>query len=183
MMDIKTNNKDLKILSSVVGLPKDQSSFEFDYYIGPYEFDRLKAYDNGLEQKIISFGFSIFGKINRYIFIPSFDFLSTFISSKGIVIIVLIFIIKMLLYPLLYKMLYGQAKMTALKSEVDKLKEKNKDDAQKHEVVSRIWFQSVIWLSAHVTADANLDSLIALYRFFPASITFLKEPFLSADDL
>ncbi len=184
MVDIKTNDKDLKVLSSVVGLPKGQSSYEFDYYIGPNEFDRLKAYDNGLEQ-IIPFGISIFGTINRYIVRPSFDFLSTFISSKGIVIIVLIFIIKMLLYPLLYKMLYGQAKMAALKPEVDKLKEKNKDDAQKQQMESMKLYQEygVSPLSGCLPMLLQMPIWIALYRFFPASITFRKEPFLWADDL
>lgn len=52
-----------------------------------------------------------------------FDFLSSYIGSKGIVIILLIFLIKMLLYPLMYKMLYSQAKMGALKPELAHLKE------------------------------------------------------------
>ncbi|HMP30315.1 MAG TPA: YidC/Oxa1 family insertase periplasmic-domain containing protein, partial [Saprospiraceae bacterium] len=140
MVDIKSNESDLKILTSVVNLPKDLSKYEMEFYIGPNEFIRLKAFDNGLEQ-IIPFGISIFGTINRYVIRPAFDFLSGFINSKGLVIIILIFIIKMLLYPLLYKMLYGQAKMAALKPEIDKMKEKNKDDLQKQQMESMKLYQ------------------------------------------
>ena len=184
MVDIKANDKDLKYLNSLVSLPKDLSKYEMEYYIGPNEFKRLSSYDNGLEQ-IIPFGISIFGTINRYVIRPAFDFLSGFINSKGLVIIILIFIIKMLLYPLLYKMLYGQAKMAALKPEVDKLKEKNKDDLQKQQMESMKLYQEygVSPLSGCLPMLLQMPIWIALYRFFPASITFRKEPFLWADDL
>jgi YidC/Oxa1 family membrane protein insertase len=184
MVDIKTSQTDLKILTSLINLPKDLSKYEMEFYIGPNEFSRLQAYDNGLEQ-IIPFGISIFGTINRYVVRPAFDFLSGFINSKGIVIIILIFIIKMLLYPLLYKMLYGQAKMAALKPEIDKMKEKNKDDVQKQQMESMKLYQEygVSPLSGCLPMLLQMPIWIALYRFFPASITFRKEPFLWADDL
>ena len=184
MVDVKSNDRDLKVLNSLFTLPKDLSTYNMQFYIGPNEFKRLSEFDNGLEQ-IIPFGISIFGTINRYVIRPAFDFLSGFINSKGLVIIILIFIIKMLLYPLLYKMLYGQAKMAALKPEVDKLKEKNKDDLQKQQMESMKLYQEygVSPLSGCLPMLLQMPIWIALYRFFPASITFRKEPFLWADDL
>jgi YidC/Oxa1 family membrane protein insertase len=183
MTNVKESN-DLKILNSVVGLPKDMTSYQMEYYIGPNEFSTLKSFGNGLEQ-IIPFGASIFGTINRYVVRPSFDFLSNLISNKGIVIILLIFIIKMLLYPLLYKMLYGQAKMAALKPELDQLKLKHKDDLQKQQMESMKIYQEygVNPLSGCMPMLLQMPIWIALYRFFPASITFRKESFLWADDL
>lgn len=173
-----------KIVSSEVSFPKDKKELDMEFYIGPNEFKRLKAYDNGLEQ-VIPFGSSIFGTINRYIMRPAFDFLASFISSKGLVIILLIFIIKMLLYPLLYKMLYGQAKMAALKPELDKLKAKFPDDMQKVQVESMKVYQEygVSPLSGCLPMLLQMPIWIALYRFFPASITFRRESFLWAPDL
>ncbi|MFZ1791746.1 MAG: membrane protein insertase YidC [Saprospiraceae bacterium] len=183
MTDIK-NTEDLKSLKSTVELPQDVKRYDMSMYVGPNVFENLKAYDNGLEQ-IIPFGSSIFGTINRYIVRPSFDFLSGFISSKGIVIILLIFIIKMLLYPLLYKMLHSQAKMAALKPELAVLKTKYKDDLQKQQMESMKVYQEfgVSPLSGCLPMLMQMPIWIALYRFFPASITFRREPFLWADDL
>lgn len=183
LTDLKTSD-DIKVLTSELMLPKDKSSYAMSFYIGPNEFSRLKAFDNGLEQ-VIPFGSSIFGTINRYVVRPSFDFLSSLISSKGLVIILLIFIIKMLLYPLLYKMLHGQAKMAALKPELDKLKAKNGDDAQKTQMDSMKMYQEygVSPLSGCMPMLLQMPIWIALYRFFPASITFRRESFLWANDL
>ena len=72
--------------------------------MGPNDFERLSAFDNDLED-IVPFGSSIFGTINRWIIRPMFSFLSSFIGSKGLVIIVLTVIVKLALYPLTYKML------------------------------------------------------------------------------
>lgn len=183
MTDLK-QNKSLKSIKSKVTLPQDQKSYDMTYYIGPNEFTNLKAFDNGLEQ-IIPFGSSIFGTINRYVVRPAFDFLSGFINSKGVVIIVLIFVIKMLLYPLLYKMLHSQAKMAALKPELEVIKSKHKDDLQKQQMESMKVYQEfgVSPLSGCMPMLLQMPIWIALYRFFPASITFRREPFLWAEDL
>jgi YidC/Oxa1 family membrane protein insertase len=77
-------------------------------YVGPNEFDRLYNMGHGL-QDVIPFGWSIFGSINRWIIRPVFNFLSSFIGSAGIVILVLTFVVKLVLFPLTYKMLYSQS--------------------------------------------------------------------------
>ncbi|HMU04972.1 MAG TPA: membrane protein insertase YidC, partial [Saprospiraceae bacterium] len=97
MTDIKQSS-DVKVVTSDLKIPMsnlDNGTFEMAMYVGPNEFKRLQAFDNDLEE-IIPFGSSIFGTINRWFIRPFFDFLSTYIGSKGIVIILLIFLIKML---------------------------------------------------------------------------------------
>ena len=135
-MTLEDDDEDLKLLKSEFDIPLEMTSneiLEFDFFIGPNEFKPLKAYGNELEQ-IIPFGRSIFGTINRYLIRPFFDWLSSFISSKGLVIILLIFIIKKFLYPLMYKMLHSQAKMAALKPELAHLKTKYKDKPQQQQM-------------------------------------------------
>lgn len=153
-------------------------------YAGPNDYRRLAKFDNELGQ-IIPYGRSIFGTINRYVIRPVFEFLSSFIGSKGLVIILLILMIKVLLYPLMYKMLHSQAKMQALKPEIAHLKEKHKDDAQKVQVETMKIYGSygVSPLGGCLPMIVQMPIWYALFRFFPASITFRQEPFLWATDL
>lgn len=183
MTDIEKTDE-LKILNSKLELPQGVSDYQMSMFVGPNDFDRLSVYNNGLEE-IIPFGSSVFGSINRWVVRPAFNYLSTFFSSKGIVIILLIFIIKMLLYPLLYKMLKSQAKMAALKPELDIIKAKNKDDLQKSQMESMKVYQEfgVSPLAGCMPMLLQMPIWIALYRFFPASIAFRQEPFLWAEDL
>ena len=185
MMD--ADNEDIKLLSTTLGIPYQHNSserFGMDLFIGPNEFDRLKGMNNGLEQ-IIPYGRSIFGTLNRYLIRPSFNFLNKFISSKGIVIIVLIFIIKMLLYPLMYKMLHSQAKMSALKPDIAKMTSKFKDDPQKKQMETMKLYREygVSPLGGCMPMAMQMPIWYALFRFFPADITFRQEPFLWASDL
>lgn len=178
---------ELKLVSAQVGIPYSTSSdqqFDMTFFIGPNDFNALHEMDIDLEQ-IIPFGRSLFGTINRWFIRPFFDFLSSFISSKGIVIILLIFIIKMLLYPLTYKMLHSQAKMGALKPELAHLKEKYKDEPQKVQVETMSIYREygVSPFGGCFPMLVQMPIWYALFRFFPASLTFRQEPFLWATDL
>ena len=181
------SNEDLKLTKALFDIPFDggsSESFNMDLYIGPNEFTNLKSYDNGLEQ-IIPFGRSIFGTINRYMVRPAFNFLAAFIASKGVVIIILIFIIKMALYPLTYKMLHSQAKMGVLKPRLAGLKEKFKDEPQKVQVETMKIYREygVSPFGGCMPMIVQMPIWYALFRFFPSSITFRQEPFLWATDL
>ncbi len=184
MIDLD-KGEDLKRLESRLDLDFGGGDhYAMEMYIGPNDFVKLKEFEAGLEN-IIPYGSSIFGSINRWVVRPFFNFLSNFIGSKGLVIIVLIFIIKMLLYPLLYKMLYSQAKMAALKPELAGLKEKFKDEPQKVQMETMKVYQEygVSPLSGCLPMVLQMPIWIALYRFFPANIDFRQESFLWSNDL
>jgi len=179
------DSDDLKVLESTAYIPVENGTpYTMKMYVGPNEFETLRNYNNGLEE-IIPFGRSIFGSINRWIIRPSFNFLSGMIGSKGVVIIVLIFILKMLLYPLMYKMLYSQAKMQALKPEIEKASAKFKDDPQKKQMETMKMYREygVSPLGGCWPMMLQMPIWYALFRFFPASITFRQESFLWANDL
>ena len=179
-----TKNDNLKKLSSDFEVPLTGGKHTMQWYIGPNEFKTLQSFNIGLEE-IIPYGSSIFGSLNRWVIRPFFDFLNSFISSKGLAIIFLIFLIKMLLYPLLYKMLHSQAKMAALKPELNKIKDKHKEDLQKQQMESMKVYQEfgVSPLAGCLPMLLQMPIWIALYRYFPASITFRQESFLWAPDL
>lgn len=179
-------DEDLKVLTSVVGIPYSggQETFSMNLYVGPNDYSTLASYDNNLQQ-IIPFGRSIFGSINRHVIRPAFEFISQYVGSKGVVIIILILILKILLYPLMYKMLSSQAKMSALKPELADLKEKMKDEPQKLQMEQMKKYQEygVSPFGGCLPMVLQMPIWYALFRFFPASITFRQEPFLWAPDL
>ena len=157
---------------------------DFQYYIGPNEFERLYDLGDGL-QEIIPFGWSFFGSINRWVIRPIFNFLSSLIGSKGIVILILTFIVKAILFPLTYRMLYSQSKMAALKPQIEQLKAKFKSDPQQQQVETMKMYREfgVNPLGGCLPMLAQMPIWFALYRFFPASIEFRQAPFLWATDL
>lgn len=157
---------------------------EFQFYIGPNEFERLYDLGYGL-QEIIPFGWSFFGSINRWIIRPIFNFLSSLIGSKGVVILILTLIVKAILFPLTYKMLYSQSKMAALKPQIEQLKAKFKSDPQQQQVETMKMYREfgVNPLGGCLPMLAQMPIWFALYRFFPASIEFRQAPFLWATDL
>ncbi|MFZ1704217.1 MAG: membrane protein insertase YidC [Saprospiraceae bacterium] len=183
MTDLKKSNE-VKVITSDITIPLTNEKHDMVLYIGPNEYDRLASFGNKMEE-IIPFGSSIFGTINRWVIRPFFDFLSQFIGNKGIVILVLIFLIKMLLYPLMYKMLHSQSKMGALKPELAQLKEKYKDDTQKQQMETMKIYREygVSPFGGCMPMILQMPIWYALFRFFPASITFRQEPFLWAPDL
>ncbi len=179
------NSDDLKKLTADIQIPMDgQEPFPMEFYMGPKDFETLQAYGAELED-IIPFGTSIIGTANRWIVRPLFNFLLSFIGVKGIVILVLTLIVKLLLYPLSYKMLHSQAKMAALKPQLTALREKHKDDQTQIQMESMKMYREfgVNPLGGCMPVVLQMPVWLALYRFFPASIEFRQANFLWATDL
>jgi len=173
----------LKICKSTLEMPKS-SNIDMAFYIGPNEYDNLKAYNNELEMSI-GFGWNIFGAINRHVIRPMFLFLSGLVGSMGLAIVLLIFIIKGLLYPLNYKMLLSSTKMSVLKPEIQKIKDKLKDDNQQVQVKTMELYRKygVSPFGGCLPMILQMPIWFALFRFFPAAIEFRQVPFLWANDL
>jgi len=180
------SDKALKKMDAEIVIPfkNADNSFSMDFYLGPNEFDRLYAMGNNMED-IIAFGTSFFGTINRWVIRPVFNWISQFFENKGIVIFILTFLVKLSLFYLTYRMIYSQSKMTALKPQIDKLKEKHKDDASTVQMESMKLYREfgVNPLGSCLPMLLQMPIWFALYRFFPAAIEFRQAPFLWADDL
>jgi len=175
---------DLKMLKSTAQIPLDNPSVHMMIYAGPNEFERLRAYGIALED-IIPFGSSIFGSINRWIIHPIFAFLSLFSTQQGILILLLTLIVKLLVYPLTYRMVKSQARMAALKPQLESLKKKHGADQQAMSVETMKLYSEfrVNPLGGCLPVVLQMPIWFALYRFFPASIEFRQASFLWATDL
>ena len=180
-------SQNMKIATSKIGLPiKEMQDKDFDmqFYIGPNDFERLRGLGYNLEE-IIPFGQGILGSINRWVVRPLFSWLSLYFVSAGLAIFMLTLLVKVLLYPLSYRMLYSQSKMSVLKPEMEKLKEKYKDDPQRVQMETMGVYREfgVNPLGSCMPMLLQMPVWIALYRFFPAAIEFRQKGFWWAPDL
>lgn len=155
----------------------------FQWYFGPTDFKTLKSYNLGLEDSV-PLGWGIFGWINRFIFLPLFSFLGTFLPT-GIAIIVLTIIVRLAMSPVTYKAYVSQIKMKVLRPEVEEINSKYKDNAVKkqQETMSLYGKAGVNPMSGCVPALLQMPVFFALFTFFPVAFTLRQKSFLWADDL
>jgi YidC/Oxa1 family membrane protein insertase len=183
------NPKYMKQLSSEISLPyqgKPSETIGMKLFFGPNHYKTLKKLDVGLEN-IISLGRSIFRWVNVGLVIPVFNFLGRFIGNYGIIILILTILIKLVLFPLTYKSYISTAKMKVLKPEVDKINEKfpkPEDAMKKQQAVMAMYKKAgVSPMGGCLPMLLQMPLLIAMFRFFPASIELRHEGFLWANDL
>ncbi len=163
------------------------SGNEFDenlsFYYGPTETKALKKYDKNLE-KSIPFGWGIFGWINKFLFIPLFDGLSSFLPY-GVAIIVMTVLIKLAMSFVQYKQYLSQMKMKILKPELDAIREKHKDNKMKaqQETMALQNKAGASPLSGCLPALIQMPVFYALFMFFPTAFALRQKGFLWADDL
>lgn len=177
----------LKELKSFIEFqPKNQKTATYDMkmYIGPNDYNELVAMGDEFE-RIIPFGWSIFGFISRSVIRPMFNFFAMFISNYGIVILLLTLLIRIAMFPLQYKMILNGVKMSVLKPEMEAMRNKYKDDPTGMQAAQMKMYQEygLNPLGGCLPMLLTMPIWIALYRFFPSSIDFRHKTFLWADDL
>ncbi len=154
------------------------------WYYGPTDAKILEKYGDLALDDSISFGWGIFGWINRYVFTPFYSFLSSFLPA-GIAIIIMTVLVRIAMSPVTYKSYLSQAKMKVLKPELAELNEKYKDNAMKkqQETMKLYGKAGVSPMSGCVPALLQMPIFYALFMFFPTSFTLRQKSFLWADDL
>jgi len=166
--------------------------YDFAFYFGPNKYAILKKVtdNNGADlhmERLIPLGWGIFGWVNRWCVIPVFDFLRNYIGSFGIIILILVVLVKLVISPLTYKSYVSMAKMRLIKPQVDELNKKypKKEDAMKKQQATMELYKKagINPMGGCIPMLIQLPILIAMFRFFPASIELREQPFLWADDL
>ena len=185
MMDEEIDTIYTKTFSAKLPLEMKAGEFNEDLglYFGPTDQRVLKNYGKNLEDAI-PLGWGIFGWINRYLFIPLFSFLSSFLPY-GIAIIVMTVLIKFLMSFVQYKQFLSQAKLKILKPELDEIREKYKDNKMKaqQETMALQNKAGASPLSGCLPALIQLPVFYALFQFFPSAFDLRQKSFLWAEDL
>jgi YidC/Oxa1 family membrane protein insertase len=157
--------------------------YKMNLYFGPTDYTALKEYNKNLEQ-IIPLGWGIIGWINKYIFIPLFGFLSSYIAY-GIAIILFTILIKLAMSPITYKSFLSTAKMKVLRPEIAELGEKyKKEPAKKQQETMKLYNKAgVNPMAGCIPALIQMPFLMASFQFFPSAFELRQKGFLWADDL
>ena len=168
------------------------TDYRFSLYCGPNKYavlsDVVDADGEGIAmERLIPLGGWLVGWFNRWIVIPVFDFLRNYISSFGVIILILTILVKLLIFPLTYKSYLSTAKMRVIKPEMDALNEKypRQEDAMKkqQEMMNLYKKAGINPMGGCLPMLIQLPLLWALFRFFPVSIELRGQSFLWADDL
>ena len=154
------------------------------WYYGPTDFNVLKQYKDLDLTDSIPFGWGIFGWINKYVFTPLYNTLSSFLPF-GIAIIVMTILVRLVLSPVTYKSYLSQVKMKVLRPEISEIGKKFKDEPmKKQQETMKIYNKAgVSPMSGCVPALLQLPIFYALFMFFPTAFALRQKSFLWAEDL
>ncbi|MFI3319232.1 MAG: membrane protein insertase YidC [Rikenellaceae bacterium] len=190
----KPNSGFMKSYKAEMSLPYSSglAGYDMSIYMGPNEYTTLKGVNKlGMGDlrldELVPLGWGIFGWVNKWFVIPVFEFLHKYISSFGIIILILAVLVKLIISPLTYSSYVSMAKMRIIKPEVDALNERfpNKEDAmQKQQAMMDMYKKAgVNPMGGCIPMLIQMPIIIAMFRFFPASIELRDKSFLWADDL
>ena len=103
----------------------------FTVYIGPLDYGIVKTYNL---TNMVSFGWRFLVRpIGEYFMLPIFNLTYKFIGNYGIALIFFSIIMKLLLYPFSITQMRSAQKMKLLGPEMEKIREKYKDDQQEQQ--------------------------------------------------
>ncbi|RZJ67428.1 MAG: membrane protein insertase YidC [Flavobacterium sp.] len=157
--------------------------YKMNWYYGPADYKLLNAYDRNLDE-IIPLGWGIFGWINKWIFVPLFGFLGSYIAY-GIAIIIFTLLIKLAMSPITYRSFLSQAKMRVLRPEITEINNKFTKDPMKRQQETMALYNKagVNPLAGCIPALIQLPFMYASFQFFPSAIELRQKSFLWANDL
>lgn len=167
---------------------------EFDLFLGPNLYPLLSSLDGKVVAdedmnftRLIPLGWSIFRWINTGIIIPIFNFLGSFISNYGIIILILTLFIKLILFPLTFKSYKSQAKMRILAPDIKAINDKypGQDNAMLRQQKTMELYSKAgaSPFSGCLPMLLQMPILFAMFSFFPSAIELRGQSFLWAHDL
>ncbi|MFM2207606.1 MAG: hypothetical protein RL213_1581 [Bacteroidota bacterium] len=178
----------VKTMSASIALPYNHQpvqQYGMRFYIGPNHYQTLKKIDDLELEKLIPLGWGIFGWVNKFLVIPTFNYLDSFHLNYGLIILLLTVLVRIVILPLTFGSFKSQAKMKVLSPEIQELNEKYGDDPMRkqQETMNLYRRAGVNPLGGCIPGLLQLPILIAMFRFFPSSIELRQQHFLWAHDL
>ena len=156
----------------------------FKYYFGPNDYQKIGHVAESFSKNVY-LGWPPIYWINKFIIFPVFNLLTQIISNYGVIIIILVFLLKLVLFPLSYRSYLSMAKMRVLKPELDEIKERVGEDMTKvQQEQMKLYSQvGVNPISGCIPVLLQMPLIFAMFYLFPASIELRQQPLFWAEDL
>ncbi|MDR0454643.1 MAG: membrane protein insertase YidC [Deferribacteraceae bacterium] len=145
------------------------------FYVGPKEYETLKAF--GIElQKSIDYGWFFFLAIPMK---KIMNFIYDFVHNYGLAIIILTVIVKIITLPLTLKSMISMRAMAKLQPEMVKIKEQYKDEPQKMNAATMELYKknNINPMSGCLPVFVQIPVFFALYKTLLVSIELKGAPF------
>ncbi len=134
----------------------------------PLDLKLLKTFDKNFDE-IIPLGWSFIGTMNRWIFIPMYNMISSWGIAAGWVIFLMTILVKVVLSPIMYKQHKLSAMMKVIRPEIEEVnaKLKDADPMKKQQAVMEVYRKAgVNQLAGCLPALLQIPIFYALFRFF-----------------
>jgi YidC/Oxa1 family membrane protein insertase len=158
-------------------IPSGQAGvFNYTHYVGPKEFDRLKAEGVGLEAAI---NIGNWMKWLAFPFLILMQFLYKYVGNYGIVIIIITVLTKIIFWPLGNKSYKSMKEMQKVQPKMAELKERYKDDKQKLNAAVMELYKThkINPLGGCLPVVIQIPVFIALYQLLSYAIELRHAPF------
>ncbi|QTD38313.1 membrane protein insertase YidC [Polaribacter batillariae] len=176
-------------LKTPLELSNGELNYNMKWFYGPNDYNlfKTKPFEGTDLAESADLGWGIFGFLNRTVFYPVFNFLESFLSNYGLIIILMTIVVRILMSPLVYKSYLSSAKMKVIRPELTALNEKypGKENAMKRqqETMAIQRKAGVSMMSGCIPALLQMPVFFALFKFFPTNIALRQKSFLWANDL
>ena len=171
----RTTNQEQYDLAFVFDCFQESS---FTLYHGPLEYEKIKSLDVGLDA-VMDFGWSFIRPISKGVLF-TLKRMHDYIPNYGVVLIVFSLLIKVLVFPLTKKSYQSTSAMQEIQPEVNKLREKFKNNPQKLNQATMQLYKTkgVNPLGGCLPMLLQMPLLFALFQVFRTTIELRNEPFV-----
>jgi YidC/Oxa1 family membrane protein insertase len=159
-------------------IPSGQAGvFNYTLYVGPKEYNRLRAEGVGLEAAI---NVGSWMKWLAFPFLFLMQFLYKYVGNYGIVIIIITILTKILFWPLGNKSYMSMKEMQKVQPKLNELKERYKDDKQKLNAAVMELYKThkINPLGGCLPVIIQIPVFIALYQLLSYAIELRHAPFV-----
>ncbi|MBO6201300.1 MAG: membrane protein insertase YidC [Chryseobacterium sp.] len=168
-----------------VNLTGNELNQDFTWYFMPLDMDLLKSFDKNFDE-ILPLGWSFIGSLNRYVFMPLYNLISSWGVAAGWAIFWMTIIVKLILSPVMFKQHKLSAMMKVIRPEIDEVnaKYKDADPMKKQQETMAVYRKAgVNQMAGCLPALVQIPLFYALFRFFPNMIDLRGKSFWFAPDL
>ena len=154
------------------------------YYVGPKKYSLLRSLPN-LQADVMQFGFWAWFRTTCKGLLLTLNAIHSVIPNYGLAVILLTIIVKLVFWPITHKSTESMKKMSAIKPQVDALREKYKDDPKRQQQETMVLYKEnkVNPLAGCLPMVVQIPVFIALFTVLRSAVELRFATFLWIRDL